>query len=776
MIEGNYFKETPAIPTNASLEKQVEKTLHRMSLEEKIGQMCQITLDGLIQKNITSGQPDTPYKLDPALVDTILGKYKVGSILNTAANRGQSREFWNKTISILQQKALSSTGIPLLYGVDAIHGVTYTIGGTLFPQQIAMAATFNEPLVEQSARITAYETRASNIPWNFSPVLDLGWDPRWPRMWETYGEDVFLTSTLGAACVKGYQGDDPNHIGIYNVAACLKHYLGYGAPRTGLDRTPAYIPKRLLREKHYAPFKRAIEAGALSVMVNSSIVNEISLHSSKALLSQWLKKDLQWDGMIVTDWGDIANLHTRDHIALDYKQAIKNTINAGVDLSMVPFDWKFCSILKELVLEHKVEIARINDAVRRILRLKYRLGLFDQPQWNLDQYPDFGSEKHADIALQAAEEAITLLKNDKQILPISKKSRILITGPNANSMRTLNGGWSLSWQGEKADELASEFHTIVEAFEFNLGKERVQYIPALEYKMDGKYYEELPARFDKVVAAAQQVDYIILCLGENSYCETPGNLFDMNLSEQQRELAKILSKTGKPIVLVLNEGRPRVVSSIEPLMGAVIQSYLPGNYGGDALANIILGKTNPSGRLPYTYPRYPSVFYTYDHKPSEWATLGKDDAEIIENPIQWPFGYGLSYTKFEYSKLQIRVIDNKGIERSTERFMSGNRIVAYLTVKNVGTRGGKESVLLYTSDEYASLSPDVKRLNAFSKVYLNPGEQKRIRLEFPANALAFIQAKNQWVLEEGYFTLRTGELSTKIYCVQSRLWTTPNTN
>lgn len=775
-IRCNYFEKESAIPIDAKLERRIEKTLLDMTLDEKIGQMCQITLDALLEKGPDSENPEAPYRLDPKKVDTFLVKYKVGSILNTAGNTAQSRDFWRRTIASLQEKAIHTTGIPLIYGVDAIHGVTYTLGGTLFPQQIAQAATFNTPLVKEIGRITAYETRASSIPWNFSPVLDLGRDARWPRMWETYGEDAFLAATLGAACVEGYQGPNPNRIDSLHVAACLKHYLGYGTPVSGLDRTPAYIPTRILKEKHFAPFKRAIEVGALSVMVNSSMVNGISLHASKSLLSQCLKTDLQWDGVLLTDWGDIQNLFKRDRVAANEKTAIANAINAGIDLSMVPFDWKFCVYLKELVIEKKVEIARINDAVRRILRLKYRLGLFDQPSWNTDNYPLFGSKEHADVALQAAEEAITLLKNEGNILPIPISANVLITGPNAHSMRTLNGGWTLSWQGEKADLLASEHHTILEAFQHRMGNKNVTYVPGVEYNMNGTYDQELPPDFSKLNQAAKQADYIVLCLGENSYCETPGNLFDLRLSDHQCALAKWAAKTGKPVILVLNEGRPRIVSSIEPLMAAVIQCYLPGNQGGDALANIVTGKTNPSGNLPYTYPRYPSVFYTYDHKPCEWIAYEHPNIQPEQTPIQWPFGHGLSYSKFTYSNLRISVVDEYGKERNTSTFDHNDRIVARITLTNEGPYRGKKSILLFTSDQYASLSPDVKRLRAFEKIHLEVGEKKEVRLEFPAKSLAFIQAENEWILENGEFNIRVGDLSQTIKCTDTYKWSTPNQN
>ena len=753
-----------AIAVNTDIENKVDSILRKMTLEEKIGQMTQLTLD-VVGKGASIYASDMPFALDWGMVDTVLRKYKVGSILNTPSNTPLTNEVWVKTITDLQKVAIEETGIPIIYGVDEIHGATYTVGATLFPQEIAMGATFNPGLVYEGARISAYETRAGNIPWNFSPILDLGRDARWPRQWETYGEDPYLASVMGEACVKGYQGEDANHIGSNNVAACLKHYMGYGAPFSGKDRTPSYIPVNDLREKHFAPFLQAIRAGALSVMVNSGINNGLPVHANYELLTVWLKEQLGWDGVIVTDWADINNLYTRDHIAASKKEAIKMAINAGIDISMVPYEWDFCIYLKELVEEGEVPMERIDDAVRRVLRMKYRLNLFERPYWPAEEYPEFGSEKHAAAALKAAEEAITLLKNRNGILPLNKNGKVLVTGPNANSMRTLNGGWSLSWQGEKADLYAEQYNTILEAIRHKVGNDRVIYEPGVTYNMKGAYWEENEPEIKKAVAAAANAEYIILCLGENSYCETPGNLDDLYLSENQQALARALAATGKPVILVLNEGRPRVISKIEPLMQAVVQTYLPGNYGGDALAEILYGDVNPSGKLPYTYPKYPNSTTTYDHKPCESLDKmqGAYDYDAVLS-VQWAFGFGMSYTTFEYSNLKTE----------TPEFRPGDELVFTVDVKNTGSRVGKESVLLFIGDQVASLTPDVRRLRSFQKVELQPGESRTVTLKVMADDLAFVGQDGKWVLEEGDFIVQAGNQAIPLKCLSTHRWQTPN--
>ena len=746
-------------------EQRIDSIMSQMTLEEKVGQMAQYTID-VVGKSAGMGNSVEPFQFDKAKLDTILRQYKAGSILNTTNNKAQTPETWAFIVKTIQEIAITETGIPVIYGVDAIHGTTYTAGATFFPQQIGMAATFNPALMEEGSRISAYETRASNIPWSFAPVLDLGRDARWPRMWETFGEDVYLASKMGIASVKGFQGNDFNNVDKNHVAVSLKHFMGYGVPVSGKDRTPAIITESDLREKHFEPFREAINAGALSIMINSGIVNNVSTHADKRLLTDWLKNEMNYDGVLITDWNDVENLFLRDRLAGSFKEAVMLSINAGIDMVMIPYRMDFCKSLIELVNEGKVDQKRIDDAVRRVLRLKFRLGLFERPYWALNEYPDFGSPAHKAAAKLAADESITLLKNENNILPLKQGTRILVSGPNANSMRTLNGGWSYSWQGEKTELFASEYNTIFEAIRNKFGESNVKYVAGVEYKMDGQYYEENTPEISKAVAAASGVDYIVLCLGENTYCETPGNLDELSLSENQLELAKALQKTGKPVILVLNEGRPRIIRSIEPGSKAILQTYLPGNYGADALADILAGDVNPSGRLPYTYPKYEQGLITYDHKPGQ-NMEGKMEGAYdygAQTSVQYPFGFGLSYTTFEYSDL---VVENK-------EFVSGDTIRISVDVKNTGTASGKETVMLFSRDMIATLSPDVRRLRAFEKISLNPGEIKTISLKVPADDLAYVNEKGKWVLEAGEFMLQTGNLTEKIICKENKNWETPN--
>lgn len=750
---------------DAALEKRVDSVMSNLTLEEKVGQMAQYTLD-VIGKEVSPNQSVDPFEFDPAKLDTILGMYKVGSILNTTNNKAQTTEMWAYIIKTIQDRAIKETGIPVLFGIDAIHGTNYTAGATLFPQGVGMGATFNTALMEEGSRISAYETRASNIPYTFAPTMDLIRDQRWSRHWESYSEDTYLTAQMALASLKGFQGDDYNNIGKNHVAVSLKHYMGYGVPVSGKDRTPAIISESDLREKFFEPFRRAIEAGALSVMINSGHINGVSTHADHRLLTEWVKEDLNYDGVLITDWNDVENLAFRDHIASDFKDAIRISINAGIDLVMVPYNKNFCNDLIALVKEGKVKQERIDDAVRRVLRMKFRLGLFEKPYWDKAEYPEFGSAAHEAEAKKAADESITLLKNENNILPIKQGARILVTGPNANSMRTLNGGWSYSWQGEKTELFAEKYNTIFEALKNKFGEGKVKYVPGVEYKMDGQYFEENPPQIGAAISAASGVDYIVLCVGENSYCETPGNLDELTLSENQTALAKALLKTGKPVILVLNEGRPRLIRSIEPESKAVIQLYLPGNYGADALADILTGEVNPSGKLPYTYPKFEHGLITYDHKPSQ-NIEGKMEGAYdygAQTSVQYPFGFGLSYTTFEYTNL---AVDKK-------EFKSGDSIQISIDVKNTGNVAGKESVLLFSSDLVASVTPDVRRLRAFDKVMLNPGETKTVKLKLAANDLAFVNDRGKWTLEAGDFRLQAGNLTDNIKCTATKTWDTPN--
>ena len=754
----------PAIPSDPEIEANIQNWLKKMTIEEKIGQMCEITID--VVTDFEASQKDG-FTLDKAKLDTVIGKYKVGSLLNVPLSIAQPKEKWAEAIRQIQELSMKEIGIPCIYGVDQIHGTTYTLDGTLFPQGVNMGATFNRDLVKREAEISAYETKAGCIPWTFAPVVDLGRDPRWSRMWENYGEDCYVNAEMGKASVIGFQGEDPNHIGKYNVAACMKHYMGYGVPVSGKDRTPSSISRSDMREKHFAPYLAAVRQGALSVMVNSGVDNGMPFHANREFLTQWLKEDLNWDGLVVTDWADINNLCTRDHIAATKKEAIKIAINAGIDMSMVPYEVSFCDYLKELVQEGEVPMSRIDDAVARVLRLKYRLGLFDKPYWSTGDYPEFGSKEFADVALQAAEESEVLLKNEGGILPLAKGTKILLAGPNANSMRCLNGGWSYSWQGHRADECAQAYNTIYEALCNKFGKENIIYEPGVTYApyKNDNWWEENTPEIDKSVAAAQNADVIIACIGENSYCETPGNLTDLNLSMNQQNLVKALAATGKPVILILNEGRPRLIKNIEPLAKAVINVMLPGNYGGDALANLLAGDANFSGKMPYTYPKHINALATYDYKPCEnIGQMGGNYNYDSVMDIQWPFGFGLSYTTYKYSNLKV----------DKAQFTADDELTFTIDVTNTGSVAGKESVLLYSKDLVASSTPDNIRLRNFEKISLNPGETKTVTMKLKGSDLAFVNYYGKWTLEKGDFKVKCGDQWIDLQCTQTKVWDTPN--
>lgn len=754
----------PAIPSDPEIEANIQNWLKKMTIEEKIGQMCEITID--VVTDFEASQKDG-FTLDKAKLDTVIGKYKVGSLLNVPLSIAQPKEKWAEAIRQIQELSMKEIGIPCIYGVDQIHGTTYTLDGTLFPQGVNMGATFNRDLVKREAEISAYETKAGCIPWTYAPVVDLGRDPRWSRMWENYGEDCYVNAEMGKASVIGFQGEDPNHIGKYNVAACMKHYMGYGVPVSGKDRTPSSISRSDMREKHFAPYLAAIRQGALSVMVNSGVDNGMPFHANREYLTQWLKEDLNWDGLVVTDWADINNLCTRDHIAATKKEAIKIAINAGIDMSMVPYEVSFCDYLKELVQEGEVPMSRIDDAVARVLRLKYRLGLFDKPYWSTEDYPKFGSEEFAQVALQAAEESEVLLKNEGGILPLAKGKKILLAGPNANSMRCLNGGWSYSWQGHRADECAQAYNTIYEALCNKFGKENILYEPGVTYApyKNDNWWEENTPEIDKPVAAAQNADVIIACIGENSYCETPGNLTDLNLSMNQQNLVKALAATGKPVILILNEGRPRLIKDIEPLAKAVVNVMLPGNYGGDALANLLAGDANFSGKMPYTYPKHINALATYDYKPCEnIGQMGGNYNYDSVMDIQWPFGFGLSYTTYKYSNLKV----------DKAQFTADDELTFTVDVTNTGSVAGKESVLLYSKDLVASSTPDNIRLRNFEKISLNPGETKTVTMKLKGSDLAFVNYYGQWTLEKGDFKVKCGDQWIDLQCTQTKVWDTPN--
>ena len=804
--------QKPAIPRDAALEAKVERTLAKMTLDEKIGQMLELNIDvmgnmrvenakvdrekvrsvlqqygtgqaelekllkmtdeqiidrlGSYPIDIYQGDTKRVWKLNETMLDTLISKWKVGSILNAPGTRAPSVEQWQNWIRLIQEKSMKYLGIPDIYGLDHNHGVTYTQGGTLFPQPINMGATFNTDLVRIGAEITAYESRAANCPWVYNPVVDLSRDPRWPRVYESFGEDAILNSKMVVAEIQGYQGNDPNHIDRYHVGTSTKHYFAYGAPWTGKDRTPAYLSPQMIREKYFEPFKEAALAGTLTMMVNSASVNGVPLHASYEYLTKWLKEDLQWDGFLVTDWADINNLYSREKVAKDKKDAIRIAINAGIDMSMDPYNVEFCILLKELVNEGKVPMSRIDDAVRRILRAKYRLGLFDEPNTGGKGFEKFGCDEFAQASLKAAEESEVLLKNEGNILPLKPANRkILLTGPNANQMRCLHGGWSYTWQGSKAEDLSEKYNTIYEALCNKYGKENIILEQGVTYDEGKAYYDEKEPQIDKAVKAAAGADVIIACIGENSYTETPGNLNDLWLSKNQRNLVKELAKTGKPVILVLNEGRPRLIADIEPLAKAVIDILIPGNYGADALANLLAGDANFSAKMPYTYPREINSLNTYDYKVSEevgtMAGAYNYDAKVS---LQWPFGYGLSYTTYEYSNLKV---DKKN-------FTANDVLTVTVDVKNTGARAGKEAVLLYSSDIVASVVPDNKRLRDFTKIELQPGETKTVTFQLPASKLAFVGADGRWTLEEGDFVLTVGNQTVGTACTATKIWDEPN--
>lgn len=750
----------PVIKSDAKIEAKVDQTLKKLTLEEKVGQMMEIVID-LLGGNDKNGV----FYIDEHKADSIFSHYKVGSILNAPNTCAPTAKQWEKYMAQIQKLSMKRMGVPCIFGLDQNHGSTYTQGGTLFPQNINVAATFNREIARRSAEATAYETRAVSVPWTYSPTVDLGRDARWPRIWENFGEDCYLSSEMGKAMVYGFQGEDPNHIDQYHIATSMKHFMGYGVPWTGKDRTPAYISPADLREKHFAPFLAGIEAGALSVMVNSASVNGMPMHANKEILTHWLKEQTGWDGVLITDWADVNNLYTREMVAKDKKDALRIAINAGIDMVMEPYSCDACGYIIELVNEGKIPMSRIDDACRRVLRMKYRLGLFEHPTQKLKNYPLFGGEQFAQLALEGATESMVLLKNNNNILPLQKGKKILLTGPNANQMRCLDGGWSYTWQGHRTDEFAGKYNTIYEALCNEYGKENIVLNQGVTYNEAGKYWEENEPQIAAAVEAAKHVDVVVACIGENSYTETPGNLTDLWLSENQRNLVKALATTGKPIILVLNEGRPRLIADIEPLAQGVVDILIPGNYGGDALAQLLSGKANFSGKMPYTYPKEINSLANYDFKKSEevGTMTGAYDynAKITQ---QWGFGHGLSYTTYQYSNLKVDKVT----------FAHDDVIRVSVEVKNTGKVAGKESVLLFSSDLMASMVPDGRRLRAFDKVALQPGESKTVTFDLKANDLAFVGWDGKWILEEGDFKLMVADQQATIHCNETHKWASAN--
>lgn len=737
-------------------ERRAAEMVSKMTLAEKIGQMSQITVDLVCKGQDTP--PTSTLEIDADKVREAVVKYHVGSILNAPGTRARTPQWWTKAVEQIQEVATKETRmkIPVIYGLDQIHGATYTAGSTMFPQEIGIAATWNPAHARKMGEITAYETRASNVPWNFSPVLDLGLDPRFPRQYEGFGEDPYIGSVFGYELVKGYEGDDNNIVNPTKVASCIKHFIGYSAPISGKDRTPAYIPENVLLEYHVPAFKAAIDAGAHTIMINSGIINNVPVHASYELMTKLLRQDLGFQGMIVTDWEDINKLYNRDKMVPSIKEAIKAGINAGIDMSMIPYNYKeFCDLLTELVNEGQVPMSRIDDAATRVLTVKIKLGLFETPNTYAKDYPEFNSKAFQQASYNAAADGITLLKNNNNVLPLSKGAKILVTGPNAVSKRALNGGWTFSWQGEKIDEFGDLYHNILDAVQQKFGNANVSYVPGVSYTKETKWDTEHKDCFDEAIAAAKNVDYIILCLGENSYCEKPGDLNDLYLNDLQTELAQEMLKIGKKVILVLSEGRPRLISKFSSKVDGIVQTYLPGIYGADALADILAGDVNPSGKLPYTYPAYPNSLVPYFHKYSD-EQVNTDAAYNYEGDynFEYPFGYGLSYTTFTYSNIKL--------DKSQLPLNSNEEVTVSVDVKNTGSRDGKEVVQLYTSDLVASLVPDVKRLRRFEKVALKAGETKTVTFKLKLNDLSFINLENKRVVEPGDFEFQVGSSSNDI--------------
>lgn len=714
--------------SDAVIESKVRRLVSKMTLEEKVGQMTQITLQPFVKED-----NDGHVTLDIRKLHEGIVEHHIGSILNCA---GQARtpENWHEIITKIQDVATKETrlGIPVIYGIDSIHGANYVLGSTIFPQNIAMAATGNVPLMKKNGEVTALETRACGIPWNFNPVLGLGRQPMWSRQWETFGEDPYMASVMGAAYIDGLQADDISRAD--KVASCMKHYLGYSVPLSGQDRTPAYIPDRQLRQLFVKPFAAAVEAGTVSCMVNSSEINGVPVHSSTFYLTELLRGELGFQGFVVSDWADIENLYTREKVAKDRREAVKMAVMAGIDMSMVPYDYSFYDTLLELVQDGEVPMKRIDAAVRDILRVKFQLGLFEKPYPNRNLVHNVGTEESEAINLQAAQEAITLLKNDGNVLPLNKGRKVLVTGPCAAAMSVLNGGWTLTWQGDKEELYPQEKYTILEAIRAKVGEDNVTYVNAVGFDEE----KNSPA----AIAAAQRSDVVVACIGEPTYCETPGNIDDLTMTAPQLKLVEDLARTGKPVIVVLVQGRPRIIRTIVDDAKAIVNAYLPGMEGGQAIADVLFGDVNPSGRLPYTYPKFQGNFTTYDHKPSEASRFDP----------QWPFGHGMSYTTFAY----------RGLRADKSELKPGESVTIHVEVTNTGDRAGKETVQLYVSDLVASVTPAVKQLKGLEKVDLLASETKGVRLELTWDDLAFIGRDNKPVVEPGEFKISVGELSVML--------------
>jgi beta-glucosidase len=719
---------------------KIETLISKMTLEEKVGQMTNITI-GMVAKETPNGIVIDQEKLKDVLIN-----HKVGSFQNVISH-AYSLANWHALLNGVQKLNMdeSRLKIPMLYAIDAVHGADYTLGSTIFPHNLGLAATRNILLAKQASEITAKEVRASGIRYNFSPVLDAGRQPLWPRLAETFGEDIYLVKQMGLAEIEGYEGKslrDVNH-----VATSLKHFVGYSFPQSGKDRTSALIPEITLREFFLPSFQAAIKAGAHTIMVNSAEINGEPVHASKYLLTEVLRNELGFKGVVISDWEDVKKLVERHHVAASYKDAVLLSVEAGIDLCIVPNDLDFSKYLVELVKENKISMKRIDESVRRILQLKLEVGLFDNPYVEQEAVKNFGLPAYKDIALETARESITLLKNAKNVLPLARGKKILVTGPGANSLTTLNGAWTYTWQGTSSEYFSADQSTILKAMQ--------QRDPNIVYRKGTDFLSNGQDIAD-AVEAGRDADYIVVCLGEDAYAETPGNIDDLELPEVQQKLVIELSKLNKPIVAILTEGRPRIIRKIEPLLSSIVMAYWPGSQGGRAIADVIFGDYNPSGKLPITYPRFANAITTYDHKYLDEGVERVDPYSYsYEFNPQFSFGYGLSYTTFKYSEIVF----------SSDTLKANRPIIIKLTVTNTGNMPGKETVEIYSSDLVASITPSVKRLRKFQKVFINPGGEAHLEFVINANDLAFVGRDLKWRTEAGEFDISIGDTKKRIVYV-----------
>ncbi|MDZ7807592.1 MAG: glycoside hydrolase family 3 N-terminal domain-containing protein [Gracilimonas sp.] len=733
----------PYLNPAISLDERVNDLISRMTLEEKVGQMTQLDITMVNNKG---DQSDV--SLDPVKARTLLQDHHIGSFLNGEAVSAQQ---WLEYITELQRIAVEETrlGIPIIYGIDHMHGASYLTGSTIFPHNINIGATFNPDNALQNGRITALEAGPLGHVWNFAPVLDLGQNPYWPRVYETYGEDPYLASRLGEAYVDGLQAKHDQF--PYQITATGKHFLGYSVPRSGWDRTPVDLSMQTIHEFHRPSFQAALDAGMKTIMLNSGEINGIPVHASKELLTDLLREEMGFDGVILTDWADIEKLYNYHRTARDYDEATFQAIEAGVDMSMTPDSLNFNDSLIKLVQNGKITEERIDESVRRILKLKFELGLFEHPYPSGKGIENIGSASHKAIALRSAQESIVLLKNQDNILPLSKGVKnILVVGPSANSKRNLSGGWTLAWQGGSEEQYPESMQTITEAIQHQLPSAKVTGLNSM-----GESETKLRSDFEK---AANSADAIIIAAGEEPYTEFVGNITDLELPKDQLDLIKAVNETGKPSVLVLVEGRPRVVSEIVEETDAIIWAGLPGFEGAEAIAGVISGEVNPSGKLPFSYPQYVGYFVPYNHKPSASYHFDSEVANTIEQDdetiAEWEFGHGLSYTNYSYGELSVNkttIDENELIE-------------AEITITNIGERTGTEAVLWFISDEVGRISRPVKELIHFERVELQPGESQKVSLRInPNDDLTYPDFDGNPILEEGYFKIRVGDKVERFY-------------